>query len=382
MHSMDTVKTRLQGQLTSRHVKYSGLSQAFRTILREEGVRGLYGGFASAAIGSLVSTTVYFGVYEAVKRKFIGDGYNPTGTYLFAGAVADVAASVLYVPSEVLKTRLQLQGHYNNPHSLSAHNYRGTWDALTSILKKRGVRGVYYGWGATLLRDVPFVSIQFAIYETMKTHFITTQCGGDPTQLTTLHDITSGGVAGVVAGAVTTPLDVIKTYLQTQKRSSTARASFLADAPVIDVSIPHASASPELASAATTSTSSTATTSSLAGSSIHKRAPTVAPLSAGAATASSSTLSSAATGLSTAAKTVASTAAAHAASHSHGHAAYYDGVLSAGLGIYGRSGVSGLFSGIGPRMLWTGMQSTIMFVLFEFAMDLTRRKDDDDSYIR
>lgn len=49
------------------------------------------------------------------------------------GFLGDLFASVIYVPSEVLKTRLQLQGRYNNPHFNSGYNYRGTIDAARTV---------------------------------------------------------------------------------------------------------------------------------------------------------------------------------------------------------------------------------------------------------
>jgi hypothetical protein len=68
------------------------------------------------------------------------------------------------VPSEVLKTRMQLQGRYNNPSFISGYNYKNTWHALQMIIKYDGVGALYQGYRATLLRDVPFSALQFAFY--------------------------------------------------------------------------------------------------------------------------------------------------------------------------------------------------------------------------
>jgi hypothetical protein len=70
-------------------------------------------------LGGFTSTIAYFGVYEGIKRASIEKGYDKTLTYLVAGGIGDIFAAIIYVPSEVIKTRLQLQGIYNNPHSLS-----------------------------------------------------------------------------------------------------------------------------------------------------------------------------------------------------------------------------------------------------------------------
>lgn len=287
LHPLDTLKTRMQGQLTSKSVKYSGFLPTISIIIKEEGIRGLFGGFSASLLGSLSGQTMYFLSYELVKRKLLDMHVTPEASYFVAGGLADVAASLLYVPSEVLKTRLQLQGRYNNPHSLSAHNYKNTYDAITSIYKKRGVGGLYHGWGATLLRDVPYSAIQFTIYESMKKYFIRTSCNGDPAKLSSIHDLSSGATAGAIAGGLTTPLDVCKTYLQTQHRK------------------PRAS-----------------------------------------------------TFLSAAAEEI-----------SKVHNVSYTGIFSALRGVYTSSGVSGLFAGVGVRMVWTSSQSMLMFFLYEFFID-------------
>ena len=87
MHSIDTVKTRLQGQIITRTRKYTGMTQSIRMIFAQEGLRGLYGGFTAAASGSILSTTIYFTFYESLKRRFINDHVNPTFTYFISGII-------------------------------------------------------------------------------------------------------------------------------------------------------------------------------------------------------------------------------------------------------------------------------------------------------
>src|SRR5690349_5511997 len=81
------------------------------------------------------------------------------------GFLGDFAASIVYVPSEVLKTRLQLQGRHNNPHFASGYNYRGTSDAVRTIIRQEGFSALFHGYGATLWRDLPFSALQFMFYE-------------------------------------------------------------------------------------------------------------------------------------------------------------------------------------------------------------------------
>ncbi|RCH87436.1 hypothetical protein CU098_004197, partial [Rhizopus stolonifer] len=124
-------------------------------------------------------------------------------------------ASFIYVPSEVLKTRLQLQGRYNNPHFVSGYNYQNTWHATKMIVKYDGFGALFHGFRATILRDVPYSAIQFACYEQFKK--IAQHRFREPGQELPIGiDMITGSLAGGIAGAITTPLDVMKTLLQTQ----------------------------------------------------------------------------------------------------------------------------------------------------------------------
>ena len=129
------------------------------------------------------------------------------------GFVADFAASIVYVPSEVLKTRLQLQGRYNNPYFSSGYNYKSTWDAAKTIARTEGFSALYSGYKATIFRDLPFSALQFAFYE-QEQHLAHDWVGGHDIGLSL--EILTAASAGGIAGVITCPLDVVKTRTQTQ----------------------------------------------------------------------------------------------------------------------------------------------------------------------
>ncbi|KAG0287230.1 hypothetical protein BGZ97_007159 [Linnemannia gamsii] len=223
MHSVDTVKTRLQGQPSATPPKYHNMFHAYGTILREEGVaRGLYSGVAPAM--TVPGTTLYFGTYEYTKRTLTSAGVPDTLAHLAGGSLGDFVASFIYVPSEVLKTRMQLQGRYNNPSFISGYNYKNTWHALQMIIKYDGVGALYQGYRATLLRDVPFSALQFAFYEKFKVAAKKWEARPDG-QMSLPVETACGAVAGGLAGFLTTPLDVMKTLLQTQVKKPSGAIS-------------------------------------------------------------------------------------------------------------------------------------------------------------
>lgn len=229
MHSLDTVKTRQQG---ASHInKYRGTWAAYGTIFREEGIfRGLYGGYSAAMLGSLPSSAVFFLSYEAIKRYEVNElGIPETPAFLAAGFLGDLFSSVFYVPSEVLKTRLQLQGRHNNAHFKSGYNYKGFIDAAATIIRTEGPGTLFYGYKATLTRDLPFSAFQFTFYENFRQWaFQLTGTHGkvdsfkqaETISLPLYAELLTGAAAGGLAGILTTPLDVVKTRMQTQNGTS------------------------------------------------------------------------------------------------------------------------------------------------------------------
>ncbi|XP_020233068.1 S-adenosylmethionine carrier 1, chloroplastic/mitochondrial-like [Cajanus cajan] len=73
-----------------------------------------------------------------------------------AGAIGGIAASLIRVPTEVIKQRMQT-GQFTSASG-----------AVRFIASKEGFKGFYAGYGSFLLRDLPFDAIQFCIYEQIR----------------------------------------------------------------------------------------------------------------------------------------------------------------------------------------------------------------------
>jgi len=93
MHSLDTVKTRQQGD-PHMPPKYTSMGSTYQTIFRQEGlIRGLYGGVLPAFLGSFSGTCIFFGTYEWSKRTLVDMGVAPSVAFFSAGAWAPLASS-------------------------------------------------------------------------------------------------------------------------------------------------------------------------------------------------------------------------------------------------------------------------------------------------
>lgn len=87
--------------------------------------------------------------------------------------------------------------------------------AAKNIWRQEGIWAFYRSYTTQLSMNVPFQSIHFVMYE-----FCQSITNEDRTYNPKAH-VLSGGIAGGVAAAITTPLDVCKTLLNTQQAART-----------------------------------------------------------------------------------------------------------------------------------------------------------------
>ena len=90
---------------------------------------------------------------------------------------------------------------------------------MRTIARTEGTSALFYGYKATLYRDLPFSALQFMFWEQFNVWarvYKQSRDIGVPLELLT------GASAGGLAGVITCPLDVVKTRLQTQVNSTDA----------------------------------------------------------------------------------------------------------------------------------------------------------------
>ncbi|KAJ7174032.1 mitochondrial carrier domain-containing protein [Mycena crocata] len=191
---IDTIKTRLQSP------------QGFA---RAGGFKGIYKGVGSVGVGSAPGAAVFFATYDTLKQNSPLPARLEPVTHMLSASVAEVAACLVRVPTEVIKTRAQTSTYGPSQSSLSAAKF---------LLASDGWRGFYRGFGSTIMREIPFTSIQFPLYELLKSQ-LSNITGRKP--LYAYEAAVCGSVAGGFAAALTTPLDVLKTRVMLDMRDST-----------------------------------------------------------------------------------------------------------------------------------------------------------------
>ncbi|KAF5316256.1 hypothetical protein D9619_006204 [Psilocybe cf. subviscida] len=207
MYPIDSIKTRMQVFATSPVAVYSGVGNAFTRISTTEGMRALWRGVSSVILGAGPAHALHFGTLEAVKELAGGNeaGNQWLATSL-AGASATTVADAFMNPFDVVKQRMQMH----------QSQFRSVWQCARSVYAAEGVAAFYVSYPTTLTISIPYNAMQYTVYEHIK-RFMNPRNDYSPQS-----HIIAGGIAGGVAAAVTTPLDVAKTMLQTRGTSTEA----------------------------------------------------------------------------------------------------------------------------------------------------------------
>ena len=153
--------------------------------------------------------------------------------HLVAGSGAGVATTVILHPIELVKVRLQAQeaggarggGAPSSSSSPAASlpRYRGTRDALRSMIRVEGWRGLYAGLAPSVTGSGVAWGLYFMAYNGFKQQFRGGgQAGGSGLlgssqhQLSPLQNLVCAAEAGVLVTLLTNPIWVLKTRLQLQ----------------------------------------------------------------------------------------------------------------------------------------------------------------------
>lgn len=204
-HPIDTIKAQLQAGKVS-----CGTNSSLN-------IRALYRGLGVTLIGGIPATAIYLNTYDYTKQM-MSEQKNPIPqfiVYMTAGMVAEALACIVFVPVDVMKERMQVQGL--NASSQGVY-YRNTFDAVRQISKQEGlIRGFYRGYNATLLSFGPFSAIYFALYEGLKP-VVSQRMNNNSENVIAETAFSSNLVASALAGAsaswMTNPLDLAKLRLQ------------------------------------------------------------------------------------------------------------------------------------------------------------------------
>lgn len=202
MYPVDCVKTRMMTLAPNPNAQYNGIFQAFSRIITQEKPKALFRGIGVVATGAGPAHALYFACYEFCKNALSRGNGSSVLAQGGAAAIASVVHDGFMNPIDVIKQRLQV---YNSP-------YRGALHCARTVFQTEGVSAFYRSYTTQLTMNIPFQVFHFVTYEFLQDNMNKSR-KYDP-----ISHMASGAGAGAFAAAITTPLDVAKTLLNTREQ--------------------------------------------------------------------------------------------------------------------------------------------------------------------
>lgn len=215
---LERLKILLQVQ-NPHSIKYSGTVQGLKYIWRTEGFKGLFKGNGTNCARIVPNSAVKFFSYEEASKGILWLYRRQTGNEdakltpvlrLGAGACAGIIAMSATYPMDMVRGRLTVQT------DKSPTQYRGIFHALKTVFIEEGPRALYKGWLPSVIGVIPYVGLNFAVYESLKDWLIRSKPFGlnKDSELSVTTKLACGAAAGTVGQTVAYPLDVIRRRMQ------------------------------------------------------------------------------------------------------------------------------------------------------------------------
>ena len=198
---------------------YKNPIQGMAVIFKNEGIKGLQKGLNAAYIYQIGLNGSRLGFYEPIRSSlnqlFFPDQephkVQSVGVNVFSGAASGIIGAVIGSPLFLVKTRLQSYSEFIKIGEQT--HYTGVWNGLVTIFKTEGVKGLFRGIDAAILRTGAGSSVQLPIYNTAKNILVKNDLMKDGPAL----HLTASTISGLGVAVVMNPWDVILTRIYNQK---------------------------------------------------------------------------------------------------------------------------------------------------------------------
>jgi solute carrier family 25 (mitochondrial adenine nucleotide translocator), member 4/5/6/31 len=165
VYSLDYARTRLandaKNSKTGGARQFNGLLDVYKKTLASDGIAGLYRGFGPSVLGIVVYRGLYFGMYDSIKPVLLVGPLE--GNFLASfllGWTVTTGAGIASYPLDTIRRRMMMT-------SGEAVKYKSSMDAARQIIAKEGVRSLFKGAGANILRGVAGAGV-LSIYDQLQ----------------------------------------------------------------------------------------------------------------------------------------------------------------------------------------------------------------------
>lgn len=229
---IELIKTRmqLQGELSAKRDApklYKNPLQASVVIYKNEGLRGLQQGLICGYVYQTALNGCRIGLYEPSRyyltqallpHQFSEDASQIPQNLLvnvLAGTVSGMAGAIIANPFFLIKTRMQSFNKSGSAADVGQQtHYKGLFDGIKTIYTNEGVKGLFRGTDAALLRTGAGSAAQLPVYNLTKNYLLKHDLIEDGS--VGLH-LASSSMAGLGVAIVMNPWDVVLTRVYNQK---------------------------------------------------------------------------------------------------------------------------------------------------------------------
>jgi len=239
-HPFDTIKVRLQAATKDLATQKRSISSTVKGNLFKGMGAPL---FAAAGVNAMVFSSyagtsrfldLYFpvttrnhdGDNESLDSRSRSDINSTFWRNFVCGSVAGLLQAVIICPTEHIKCRLQVDAAATMGKSTSTSTStknNGPISMARYIYKHHGIRGLFCGWSATCIREVPTFGLYFAVYDGVRQSIVEWYDNDNSAEDKNNGNESSawkasalaGGISGSLTWALCYPVDVMKTRIQT-----------------------------------------------------------------------------------------------------------------------------------------------------------------------
>ncbi|NP_001090497.1 solute carrier family 25 member 11 [Xenopus laevis] len=210
---LDLVKNRMQLSGEGAKTKeYKTSFHAVGSILRNEGLRGIYTGLSAGLLRQATYTTTRLGIYTILFEKFTKADGTPPNFFMKAaiGMTAGATGAFVGTPAEVALIRMTADGRMPVDQR---RGYTNVFNALVRMTREEGITTLWRGCIPTMARAVVVNAAQLASYSQSKQFLLDSGYFGDDI----LCHFCASMISGLVTTAASMPVDIAKTRIQNMR---------------------------------------------------------------------------------------------------------------------------------------------------------------------
>jgi solute carrier family 25, member 39/40 len=166
VNPLELIRTKMQ----SERMSYREVGSAFKKMIQQHGVRGLFKGLMPTILRDTPFSSIYWTCYESFKKFNKITHPNVTEAFI-GGAISGTCAAFVTCPFDVIKTHQQIEFGEKFLYHTNGRPANSMRQTMLNIVKASGIRGFYAGLTPRLIKVAPACAIMISTYEYGKKFF-------------------------------------------------------------------------------------------------------------------------------------------------------------------------------------------------------------------